>query len=153
MECSLPTPAMRLLLGKTRIFMPTFVKEFVGAIRQIAPRECRDGIDHSSDFELACLECFFHLLALCYIEAGRIPSFDSSPLIEQGFVTHEKPAIPAIRTDRTLLIFERYWLCERFPALLAQSFHILWVEKPGAKLIFLYVVGCDTVVIQRRLID
>src|ERR1700747_90841 len=56
MEGSLPTPAMRLFRGETGIFMPTFVEELVRTVRQIAPRECRDGINHLPKFGLRLLD-------------------------------------------------------------------------------------------------
>src|SRR5262249_42393567 len=46
MERGLPAPAMRLLRRETRIFMPPFVEELVRTIREIAPRERGNGIDH-----------------------------------------------------------------------------------------------------------
>ena len=56
MEGSLPTPTMRLLRGEACIFMPTFVEELVRTIRQIAPRECRDGINHLPKFGFRLLD-------------------------------------------------------------------------------------------------
>src|SRR6185369_13267148 len=46
MECSLPPPAIRLVRGETSIFMPVPVEEFVRAVRQVAPGQRGDGIDH-----------------------------------------------------------------------------------------------------------
>src|SRR5215472_16108589 len=56
MKRSLPTPAMRLLLGETCVFVPTFAEKLVRTIRQIAPRECRDGINHVPKFRFRLLD-------------------------------------------------------------------------------------------------
>src|SRR6185295_15548731 len=56
MERSLPAPTMRLFRGETCIFMPTFVEELVRAIRQIAPRQRRDGINHLPKFRFRLLD-------------------------------------------------------------------------------------------------
>ena len=39
MNRDLPSPAVRLFRGETRVVMPSLVQEFVGAIRQVAPGE------------------------------------------------------------------------------------------------------------------
>src|SRR6267154_158431 len=46
MEGNLPTPTMRFFRRKTCVLMPFFVKELVRTIRQIAPGQCRDRINH-----------------------------------------------------------------------------------------------------------
>ncbi len=46
-------------------------------------------------------------LSLLDVERGRIPSIDSSLLIEQRIVADLEPAIYAVLTEDTLLIFER----------------------------------------------
>src|SRR5215813_7013273 len=56
MERGLPARTMRLFRGETCIFMPTFVEELVRTIRQIAPRECRDGINHLPKFGFRLLD-------------------------------------------------------------------------------------------------
>src|SRR5262247_731494 len=56
MERGLPAPTMRLFRRKTCIFMPAFVEELVRTIRQIAPHECRDGINHLPKFGFRLLD-------------------------------------------------------------------------------------------------
>src|SRR5262249_26126037 len=56
MKRSLPAPTMRLFRGETGVFMPTFVEELVRTIRQITPRECRDGINHLPKFGFRLLD-------------------------------------------------------------------------------------------------
>src|ERR1043165_2058014 len=120
MEGVLPSPTLRLFGRETSIFMPTFAKELVRTIRQIAPRECRDGINHLPKFGLRLLdfgkrvsEGFLRLLAFTLrsfsvldVERGRIPSFYPSLIIEQWIVANKEPAIFAVLTQRALLILE-----------------------------------------------
>src|SRR5882672_9635422 len=129
MERSLPAPTMRLFVGKTGIFMPTFVEEVVRTIRQIAPRKCRDGFKHLPYFELACPECFFHLFALSDVKRGHIPPIDSSLLIEQRIVADQEPPISAVLTQRALLVFELKRAFEGLIAHFAQPFRIFRVVK------------------------
>ena len=35
--------------------MPSLIEEFVGAIRRIPPQQCRDRVDHHSEFVFGCL--------------------------------------------------------------------------------------------------
>src|SRR5260370_16724621 len=46
MKRYLPAPTVRLFVGKACVLMPSFVKELVRTIRQIAPGEGGDGINH-----------------------------------------------------------------------------------------------------------
>src|SRR5262245_24497680 len=48
MNCDLPPPAMGLVRPKTRVVVPSLVEEFIGAVRQAAPRERWYGINDSS---------------------------------------------------------------------------------------------------------
>src|ERR1051326_3883371 len=45
MECGLPAPSMRYFRRETCIVVPIFVEKFVAAVREIAPRQRRDGIN------------------------------------------------------------------------------------------------------------
>src|SRR5262249_41497531 len=56
MKRGLPAPTMRLLRRETRIFMPTFVKKLVRTIREIAPRERGNGINHLPKFGFRLLD-------------------------------------------------------------------------------------------------
>src|SRR6202008_5048178 len=78
----------------------------------------------SPNSRLACQRvlCPFSILD---VEPGAIPSIDSSPLIEQRLEAEQEPAISAVLTQHTLLIFERFGAGDRLPALLAQPLHIL----------------------------
>src|ERR1700746_1812692 len=46
MERNLPTPTMRFFRRKACVLMPFFVEELVRTIRQIAPGQCGDRINH-----------------------------------------------------------------------------------------------------------
>src|ERR1700692_3193192 len=46
MERSLPTHTMWLFGGKACVLMPFFIEEFVRTIRQIAPGQCGNRINH-----------------------------------------------------------------------------------------------------------
>src|SRR5215471_13462795 len=59
----------------------------------------------SPNTRLACLRVL-RPFAVLNIERGHIPSIDSSLLIEQGIVADQEPAIIAVLTQDTLLIFE-----------------------------------------------
>jgi hypothetical protein len=50
-----PSPTVRFFLGEARIVVPSLVQEFVGTIWQIAPNECRDRVDHHSEFVFGVL--------------------------------------------------------------------------------------------------
>jgi hypothetical protein len=78
------------------------------------------------------------------VERGHIPSIDFSLLIQQRIVADQETAISAGLTEHTLLIFERYSACERLPALLAQPFHILRVEKASAIVLFPHIFQSTT---------
>ena len=49
MNRGLPSPAVRLFRGDTRVVMPSFVQKFVGTIRQVAPSERGDRVDDPSE--------------------------------------------------------------------------------------------------------
>src|SRR5689334_6146797 len=46
MKGGFPTPAMRLFMREACVLVPALVKELVWALRQIAPSQSWDGIDH-----------------------------------------------------------------------------------------------------------
>ena len=52
MNRGLPSPAVRLFRGETRVVMPSFIQEFVGTIRQVAPGEGGDRVDDPSELSL-----------------------------------------------------------------------------------------------------
>src|SRR5262249_34115705 len=56
MKRGLPAPTMRLFRRETCIVMPTFVEELVRTIRQIAPRERGNGINHLPKFGFRLLD-------------------------------------------------------------------------------------------------
>src|SRR5262249_352999 len=61
MERGLPAPTMRLFWRETCVFVPTFVEELVRTIRQIAPRECRDRINHLPKCGFRLLDMVKHI--------------------------------------------------------------------------------------------
>src|SRR5262245_17508431 len=124
---------MRLFRGETCIFVPTPIEEFILTIWKIAPRQCRDGIDHLAQPGFRILELLerpsesflrlpaFKLLPLSILDIERrhVPSIDFPLRVEQGIVADQEPSIFPILTQHTLLIFERYWACQSLLALLA----------------------------------
>src|ERR1700746_1450931 len=63
MKRSFPAPPVRLFVGKARVLMPTFVEELVWTIRQIAPSQRGDGVDHLPEFGLRVLDLIQRLPA------------------------------------------------------------------------------------------
>lgn len=49
MNKDLPPEAPYLFRRNIRVVVPSLIQEFVGTIRQIAPRECRDRVDDLSE--------------------------------------------------------------------------------------------------------
>src|SRR5262252_10323584 len=89
MERGLPAPTMRLFRRKTCIFMPAFVEELVRTFRQIAPGECRDGINHLPKFGFRLLDFFKRIpesllrpLTLGYVHYGPYVLNDFTRSIE-----------------------------------------------------------------------
>src|SRR5262244_3931474 len=78
------------------------------------------------------------------VERGHIPSIDSSLLIEQRIVADQEPAIFAVLTQHTLLIFERYRAEKRLRALLAQPLYIVRVENTRAVVFFPHIFQSET---------
>jgi hypothetical protein len=62
MNRDLPSPAMGLLRGETSIVVPSLVKELVGTIRKIAPRERWDLVDHLPEPRLRASRLVEHFL-------------------------------------------------------------------------------------------
>jgi len=122
------------------------------ALRRTAPYECGDGLDQETKLTFALTKCFFGHLLVLDVERDRIPSLDPSLIIEQRIVANQEPAILTVLTHCALLIFERSGAFEGLLAPLAQPFHIVRVEKPRAKVLFLHILQANIVVIQRRLI-
>src|SRR6185295_8780702 len=106
----------------------------------------------SPNTRLACLRVL-HPFSVLDVEPGAIPSIDSSPLIEQRIEAEQEPAISAVLTQHTLLIFERYGAGDRLPALLAQPLRILRVYNTSAIVPFPHLFQSEAVVIHHRLID
>src|SRR5207244_9742698 len=55
MEGGLPAPTIRLFRREASVFVPSFVEELVGTVRQIAPSQRRDRINHLAEFGLRLL--------------------------------------------------------------------------------------------------
>jgi hypothetical protein len=56
MEGGLPSPTKRFFQGEARVLMPSLVQELVWTICQVAPDQCRDGIDHLPKFGFGFLD-------------------------------------------------------------------------------------------------
>src|ERR1700688_787154 len=50
MICNFPSPTLLCSLGQARIVVPSLVMEFIGTIRQSAPHQRWDRVDHYSIF-------------------------------------------------------------------------------------------------------
>src|SRR5258708_13899888 len=77
MESGLPSPTMRFFRGEARVLMPSLVQELVWTIRQVAPDQCRDGIDHLPKFGFGLLDLverisqrFLRLLSILNVSGG-----------------------------------------------------------------------------------
>src|SRR5258706_16413854 len=57
MKRSLPAPTVRLFVGEACVIMPSFVKEFVRTIWQIAPGKFRDRVNHLPNLGFRILDC------------------------------------------------------------------------------------------------
>jgi hypothetical protein len=62
MNRDLPSPAMGLLRGETRVIVPSLVKELAGTIRKIAPREDWDLVDDLTERRLRASRLVEHFL-------------------------------------------------------------------------------------------
>ena len=58
--------------------------------------------------KVGLLDLRLRAFSILDVERGRIPSIDSSLLIEQRTVADQEPAISAVLAQHPLLIFERY---------------------------------------------
>src|SRR5262249_38023681 len=134
-------------------------EELVWTIRQIAPCECGNRINHLTKFGLRLLDfikrisesllCEFSILD---VESRHIPSIDFSLSIEQRVVADQEPAIFAVLAERALLIFEWHGSKQRVASLLTQPLYILRVEKTSTIVLSLHIFRRDAVVIQHSLI-
>ena len=62
MNRNLPSPAVGLLRGETRVIVPSLVKELAGTIRKIAPREDWDIVDDLPERRLRASRLVEHFL-------------------------------------------------------------------------------------------
>src|SRR6185295_2084541 len=121
MKRFLPAPTMRLFRGEPCVFMPTFAEEFVWTIRQTAPRERGNGINHLPkfgfrllDFVKCILKCFLRLFALMLrplsvldVEHQAIPIGDPTFGVEERLSDGLNPSILTIRPPELVLILVR----------------------------------------------
>src|SRR5258708_28268581 len=103
MEGGLPSPTMRFFRRQARVLMPSLVQKLVWAIRQVAPDQCGDGIDHLPKFGLGFLDLveriaqsFLSLLSILNISGGCIPANHFSVLAEEWVIADQEPAIFAV---------------------------------------------------------
>src|SRR5262249_47311658 len=102
MESGLPTPTVRLFRRDACVFVPTFIKELVRTIGQVAPRKCRDGINHLPKFALARLQSFFSFFAIIDIRKQQIPAGYRTVRISHRKAANLEPSINAIRAPATV---------------------------------------------------
>src|ERR1700687_5586951 len=55
MICNFPSPTGLCSLGQARIVVPSLVMEFIGTIRQSAPHQRGDRVDHHPEFVFGAL--------------------------------------------------------------------------------------------------
>src|SRR4029077_15345561 len=103
MEGGLPSPTMRFFRGEARVLMPSLVQELVWTIRQVAPDQGRDGIDHLPKFGFGFLdlvksvsESFLRLPSVLDVSGGERPANHFSVLVQEWVIADQEPAIFAV---------------------------------------------------------
>jgi hypothetical protein len=107
MKRLLPAPAMRFFRGETCIFVPTFVEELVRAIRQIAPRERGNSVNHLTEFGFRLLYFYFRPPSVLNVEHQAIPIGDLTFRVEERLSHGLNPSILTIRPPELVLILVR----------------------------------------------
>src|SRR5580658_6516465 len=100
MKRNLPAPTVRFLVGKACVLMPSFVKELVRTIRQIAPGECGDRVNHLPKLGLGLLDLvkrsfkrFLCPLSIFDVGAGCVPAYELSVFVQQWAVADQEPPV------------------------------------------------------------
>src|SRR4026208_2202341 len=96
MQYDLPAPAVRLLRSEACVFMPAFAQELVWTIRQIAPGERRDGINHLAKLALVRLQRLFSSFAIIDVSKQQIPGSYPIVCIAHGEAANLEPSVHAI---------------------------------------------------------
>src|SRR5215813_3530243 len=116
MKYDFPTRTLRLFCRLTCVIEPITIEEVARAVWANRRYLRRHGVDNQAQIALVRLQGLFCAFAVVDVERGHIPPIDSSLLIEQRIVSDQEPAVSAVFTQHTLLIFERYATGERLPA-------------------------------------
>src|SRR6266481_8897529 len=85
------------------------------------------------------------------VGSARVPAQRLPGLVQQRFVTDEKPSVRPVFSSRPLLIFERLASQQRLLSLVAQSLDVFGMKDPITKVRLHYVVNGKTRVIQHCL--
>src|SRR5271167_2870268 len=91
MDRTLPTPAARLFGRQAGVLMPALVKELVRTIRQIAPSQRGDGVDHLPKFPFRVLY-FLQRFAECLLRS--LPGYRSHRAIIRPLSFPDRREIP-----------------------------------------------------------
>src|SRR5258707_15856886 len=86
------------------------------------------------------------------VGSARVPAQRLPGLVQQRFVTDEKPSVRPVFSSRPLLIFERLASGQRLLSFVAQSLDILGMKHSIAKVRLHYVINGKTRIIQHCLI-
>src|SRR5438552_65524 len=84
--------------------------------------------------------------------SARVPAQRLPGLVQQRFVTNEKPSVRPVFSSRPLLIFERLASGQRLLSVVAQSLDVVGMKDPITKVRFHYVISGEAGVIQHCLI-
>src|SRR5580704_12455004 len=92
----LPPPTAGFFRGQTRIFLPTFVRELICSVGQIAVGLSGNGIDNLAKCQFIRANCIFRLLSLLNVNVYSIPFDDIARFIEQRISSNKKPSIDSV---------------------------------------------------------
>src|SRR6266478_6948079 len=86
------------------------------------------------------------------VGSARVPAQRLLGLVQQRFVTNEKPSVRPVFSSRPLLIFERLASGQRLLSLVAQSLDISGMKDAIAKIRLHHIINGKTRIIQHCLI-
>src|SRR5258708_38875719 len=96
MICNFPSPTGLCSLGEARIVMPSLIMEFIGTIRQSAPHERRNRVDHHPKFVIGSLHFgfrgFLRNLNLCATSEATARTGASPTFLQESITT--MPEVP-----------------------------------------------------------
>ena len=94
----------------------------------------------------------FRAFEIIDVRSARVPAQRLPGLVQQRFVTNEKPSVLSVLPSRPLLIFE--WLAsqQRLLSFVTQSLDVFGMKDPFTKVRLHYVINGKARVIQHCLI-